>query len=89
MKRIVFLLGVTAALVFGAVAAHAAKYPEKLVSYLIPFNPGGESDIFARAQQPHLEKILGQRVLISYKTGGGGSLLRYETFSVAVSLRSV
>jgi len=54
--------------------AQAAKFPEKPINYLIPFNPGGESDIFARAQQPLLEKALGQSVLISYKTGGGGSV---------------
>jgi tripartite-type tricarboxylate transporter receptor subunit TctC len=54
--------------------ARAANFPDKPVNYLIPFDPGGESDIFARAQQPLLEKELGQSVLISYKTGGGGSV---------------
>jgi tripartite-type tricarboxylate transporter receptor subunit TctC len=58
----------------GAGLAQAANFPEKPVTYLIPFNPGGESDIFARAQQPLLEKELGQSVLITYKTGGGGSI---------------
>ena len=51
----------------------AAAFPDKPVNYIIPFNPGGESDIFARAQQPLLEKELGQPLLISYKTGNGGS----------------
>jgi tripartite-type tricarboxylate transporter receptor subunit TctC len=54
--------------------ALAAAFPDKPVNYLIAFNPGGESDIFARAQQPLLEKELGQSVLISYKIGGGGSV---------------
>jgi tripartite-type tricarboxylate transporter receptor subunit TctC len=54
--------------------AYAAQFPEKPVNYLVAFNPGGESDIFARAQQPFLEKELGQSVLISYKIGGGGSV---------------
>ncbi|MDR2452798.1 MAG: tripartite tricarboxylate transporter substrate binding protein [Candidatus Accumulibacter sp.] len=72
--RLVSLFVVGAVLAVGAGAAHAATFPEKPVTYLIPFNPGGESDIFARAQQPIMEKALGQSVLITYKTGGGGSV---------------
>jgi tripartite-type tricarboxylate transporter receptor subunit TctC len=59
--------------IVGPGAAQAA-FPEKPVNYLIPFNPGGESDIFARAQQPLMEKYLKQSVIITYKTGGGGSV---------------
>ncbi len=55
-------------------AAAAADFPTKVVTYLITFDPGGQSDREARRQQPHLEKILGQRVLIDYKVGGGGAL---------------
>ena len=40
---------------------------------MVPFNPGGESDIIAAAQLPYLEKILGKSVLVTYKPGGGGS----------------
>jgi len=43
---------------FLLVGSLAAQYPQKPLNYIIPFNPGGESDIFARAQQPLLEKIL-------------------------------
>ena len=32
------------------------------------------ADLLARRQQPHLEKLLGQKVLIDYKVGGGGAL---------------
>ena len=72
--RLVSLFAASAVLAIGAGATHAATFPEKPVNYLIPFNPGGESDIFARAQQPIMEKALGQSVLITYKTGGGGSV---------------
>lgn len=51
-----------------------AQYPQKPVNYIIPFNPGGESDIYARAQQPLMESILGQKVIVSYKIGGGGAV---------------
>ena len=36
-----------------------AEFPEKPITYTIPFNPGGESDITARLQEPELEKYLG------------------------------
>jgi tripartite-type tricarboxylate transporter receptor subunit TctC len=59
-------------LVAGGIAF--AQFPNKPLTYVIAFNPGGESDIFARAQQPLLEKILGQKVVVSYKIGGGGAV---------------
>ncbi len=49
-------------------------YPTRQISYLICFDPGGQSDRVARLQQPHLGRILGQKVLIDYKVGGGGAL---------------
>jgi tripartite-type tricarboxylate transporter receptor subunit TctC len=52
----------------------AQSYPARQLSYLIPFDPGGQSDVEARRQQPHLSRILGQQVLIDYKVGGGGAL---------------
>jgi len=41
---------------------------------LICFDPGGQSDRVARLQQPHLDRLLGQKVIIDYKVGGGGAL---------------
>lgn len=52
----------------------ASDYPNKPITYLIPFDPGGQSDLEARRQQPLLEKILGVPVIITYKPGGGGSV---------------
>jgi tripartite-type tricarboxylate transporter receptor subunit TctC len=57
-----------------AVPAAAENYPSKPITYSIPFDPGGQSDVEARRQQPMLEKELGVRILIQYKTGGGGSV---------------
>ena len=44
------------------------------LTYLVCFDPGGQSDIEARRQQPHLERLLGRQVAIEYKVGGGGAL---------------
>jgi tripartite-type tricarboxylate transporter receptor subunit TctC len=54
--------------------AGAQAYPAKPINYIISFNPGGESDITARLQQSHLEKILGVSVNVTHKPGGGGAV---------------
>ncbi|MGI6131604.1 MAG: Bug family tripartite tricarboxylate transporter substrate binding protein [Bacillota bacterium] len=66
------ILGLVA-LVFGQVVA-AASFPEKPVTYMICFDPGGESDITARLQQKYLEDVLKTKVVITYKVGGGGAV---------------
>ena len=58
----------------GAGAANAGDYPSKRLTYMICFNPGGESDITARFQEQPLKKYFGQDVIITYKIGGGGAL---------------
>src|SRR5512141_496902 len=52
----------------------AKPYPTKSITYLVTFDPGGQSDREARRQQPILEKVLGQKIVVDYKTGGGGAL---------------
>ncbi len=52
----------------------AASYPTRNVTYLIGFDPGGQSDREARRQQPLLQQYLGRTVVIDYKAGGGGAL---------------
>ena len=52
----------------------AADYPTQRIDYVLPFDPGGESDITARLQQKPLEEELGQSVTISYQPGAGGAL---------------
>jgi len=53
--------------------AGAAGYPDKTVNYIIPFGPGGESDISARLQEPVFKQLTGQSVAIQYKPGAGGA----------------
>lgn len=69
------------ALVAGALVLAASgglvaqgKYPEKPVRYIIPFAPGGESDIGARLQQPYFKKKFGQDLIVESKPGAGGAL---------------
>jgi len=52
----------------------AEDYPNKPLTYIVCFNPGGETDITARIQEPVLKKYYKEGVVISYKIGGGGSV---------------
>jgi len=44
------------------------------VTNIIPFGPGGESDVTARMQQPYYKSIYNDDIVVQYKPGGGGSV---------------
>jgi tripartite-type tricarboxylate transporter receptor subunit TctC len=48
----------------------AVDYPSKPLNHIECFNPGGETDITARIQEPVLKKYYKEGVVISYKVGG-------------------
>jgi tripartite-type tricarboxylate transporter receptor subunit TctC len=60
---IIGTLGV-ALVMTGAVKADAQAYPNRPIRLIVPFAPGGLNDTTARLVQPHLEKALGQPVII-------------------------
>ena len=55
-------------------AAHAQSYPVKPVRIIIPFPPGGGTDVFGRLLGQKLTQALGQQVLIDNRPGGGGTI---------------
>lgn len=61
------------ALLLAATAASAA-YPERAISLIVPFTPGGSSDNVARAIAPLLGEKLGQAIAIENVGGAGGVL---------------
>lgn len=76
MKKL-FMAFICCSLLFSANFSFAeeAQFPKnEPINYLIPFSPGGESDLFARLQQPYMEKALKQKVVVNYKVGAGGAL---------------
>ncbi len=73
MRRREFLIVGGAMAASMALPARAA-YPEKPVRYIIPFAPGGESDIAARLQQAVWRKKYNQELVIESKPGAGGAL---------------
>ncbi|CAM3447833.1 tripartite tricarboxylate transporter substrate binding protein [Bordetella sputigena] len=63
-----------ATLIFAAALPAAAKYPDKPVTVIVPFVPGGSSDITARAVLPGMNKLLGQTFVVENKPGANGSI---------------
>ena len=67
----------TLALVFAALfslAANAQSWPQKPVRFIVPFAPGGATDIAARMLGEKLSQLWGQSVLVENRAGAGGSL---------------
>src|SRR5437870_7224071 len=54
--------------------AHAQTYPARPINMIVPFPPGGNTDIMARALQNEMGKALGQTVVIINKGGAAGTL---------------
>lgn len=68
------VLAMTAVAAVGLAGAAHAEYPEEDITYIIPFDPGGESDVTARFQEPILEEELGVSVNVTHRPGGGGAV---------------
>ena len=55
-----------------------ASWPSKAIRLVVPFAPGGSSEIVARATATELSKILGQSVYVDNKPGGAGNVAMGE-----------
>lgn len=62
------------ALSLAATGAWAQAWPTKPVRIIVPYTPGGSSDIIARAIQPMLAEALKQPIIIDNKPGASGNL---------------
>lgn len=68
IKPILFALA--ACVMFSADAAHAA-YPDRIIKIVVPFAPGGGTDVVARTLAQEMSKDLGVTVIIENKPGAG------------------
>lgn len=73
MKR---LLAAAAALLLGCapLPARAQDFPNRPISMLVVFAPGGATDLLARIVADHMARTLNQRVLVENVSGAGGTI---------------
>jgi tripartite-type tricarboxylate transporter receptor subunit TctC len=70
MRKLLATLALTAA----ATAAHAQAWPSKPVTLLVPFPPGGSTDLIARSVGAKLQEKFGQTFIVDNKAGAGGTV---------------
>ena len=73
LRRSILKTGAALA-VMASFATGASAEIDGTVNYIIPFGPGGESDISARLQQPFFKDKFGEDMVVSYQPGGGGAV---------------
>jgi tripartite-type tricarboxylate transporter receptor subunit TctC len=67
-------LGAAALLLAGAAPEATAAYPDKPIRVVVPYPPGGGTDVIARIVQDRLRQELGQTIVIDNRGGAAGSI---------------
>ena len=71
IKHILATVAIAAATVCGSAHAQATNYPTKPVTIVVPFSPGGATDIMSRTLAERLKNRLGHPVIVENKPGAG------------------
>lgn len=79
----IFRLSALALLVIAASFAHAQPYPNKPIRLLVPFAPGGSTDVTARLIGAPVSQSLGENIVVDNRPGSGGLIATQEAARAA------
>lgn len=74
MPKWIIVLGWAAATLALPLSVHAQAYPTRPLRFIVPYPPGGGTDLFARALGAGLAKSLGQQVVVDNRGGAQGAI---------------
>lgn len=74
LKRLALTVVASIPLTFAAGVAQAQTYPNKPIRIMVPFPPGGSTDVMARNLAAELSKSLGQSIVVENKAGANGNI---------------
>jgi tripartite-type tricarboxylate transporter receptor subunit TctC len=72
MKK--YFVAIALTLLAGVAGAQAQRYPSRQITLVVPFPPGGSTDVAARIMAEYMRPLLGQSVIIENVGGAGGSI---------------
>jgi tripartite-type tricarboxylate transporter receptor subunit TctC len=74
LRYTISFVAAAAALTLLSVAARSQTYPQKPITFIVPFGAGGGTDVIARTLQEEIRKELGQPILIDNRPGANGAI---------------
>lgn len=74
MKHALPRAGLWVAMIFAGAVHAQGKYPERPVRLVIPFAPGGNTDLLGRRFATKVSPLIGQNVIVDNKGGAGGNI---------------
>jgi tripartite-type tricarboxylate transporter receptor subunit TctC len=74
LNKIVASSTITLCLVLAATSAQSQTWPSKPIRFIVPFPPGGGTDVLTRTIAPKLGDGLGQQVVVDNRSGAGGMI---------------
>ncbi len=83
MHRLMVGLALVLTLALSDWTEPAEKYPSRPITIIVGYTPGGATDLAARAVAMHMEKTLGQAIVIENRPGGNGAVGTSAVFKAA------
>jgi tripartite-type tricarboxylate transporter receptor subunit TctC len=74
MKSLLRIAAAALCLVAAAASAQVSDYPNRPLHLIVPYPPGGTTDVLARTIAQHLSEYMGQPVVVENRPGAGGNI---------------